>query len=285
MPDWLEDIVRWLSEPPASQVFKVTAIAVGTLVLARFLNTRLRWRLLDPQQLMLVRRGASSLVFGLGVFWVLNVLGVGFGPLLGAAGLFSVAIGFASQTSVSNVISGIFLIGERPFVVGDLIEVAGTRGFVVSVELLSIKLRTLDNLMVRIPNESMLKSNLTNFTHFPIRRADVVVPVGHREDLERLEHLLLAIAEETPLALAEPEPIFVIKGVMPSSIELQLSVWGLTADWLGLQNDLFKRIQRRFAAENIALAKPVVALYPGEGAAHPVDVESAGRPSSDAPAA
>ncbi len=260
LPAWLVNALDALSEPPLSTAFRVGAIAVGTMVLASLANRRLRSRLLDAKQLMLLRRGTSSLFFALGVVWILNELGVGLGPLLGAAGLLSVALGFAAQTSVSNIISGVFLIGERPFVVGDLIEVAGTKGFVVSVELLSIKLRTFDNLMVRIPNESMLKSNLINFTHFPIRRVDVIVPVPHDLPLDKAKALLLRLAETAPLALAEPEPLFIVSDIAPSAINLQLSVWGLTDDWLDLKNDLITRIQAAFSDEGIALPVPRVAI-------------------------
>jgi small-conductance mechanosensitive channel len=277
LPEWAKAALAAVSEPPVSTALRVGAIAIGTLILAGLANRRLRVRLLDAQQLMLLRRAVSSVIFGLGVFWILNELGVGLGPLLGAAGLLSVAIGFAAQTSVSNIISGVFLIGERPFVVGDLIEVAGTRGFVVSVELLSIKLRTLDNLMVRIPNESMLKSNLFNYTHFPIRRVDVVLPVPHDVNLERLETLLMDLAAEAPLALAEPEALFIISDIAPSAINLQLSVWGLTDDWLNLKNDLIRRIQALFAAEGIAVAVPRVAISQAAQPEVPPTVQSATR--------
>ena len=76
---------------------------------------------------------------------------------------------FASQTSVSNIISGIFLISEQPFQVGDLIKVGETKGVVLSIDLLSIKLRTFDNQLVRIPNENLIKNELSNITRFPIR--------------------------------------------------------------------------------------------------------------------
>ena len=82
-----------------------------------------------------------------------------------AAGLLTVALGFAAQTSASNLISGLFLLGERPFVVGDVIRLAsGITGEVVGIDLLSVKIRTFDNLLVRVPNETLLKSELTNLT-------------------------------------------------------------------------------------------------------------------------
>ncbi|MFH1841637.1 MAG: mechanosensitive ion channel domain-containing protein, partial [bacterium] len=152
--------------------------AGGTLRLVRQRST--------VQTAMLIRRivfyGLLLLVFML----CLNQLGLQLGVLLGAAGILTVAIGFASQTSASNLISGIFLIAERPFVVGDVITVDNTTGEVLSVDLLSVKLRTFDNLYVRIPNETIIKTQVTNLTHFPIRRFDMQIGVAYKEDLDRV---------------------------------------------------------------------------------------------------
>lgn len=103
---------------------------------------------------------ARKAVFYIGLIIViattLMALDVNLTAALGAAGILTFAIGFASQTSLSNLISGLFLLGERPFEVGDLIIVGGTRGIVLSIDLLSVKLRTPDNLFVRLPNESKI---------------------------------------------------------------------------------------------------------------------------------
>ena len=114
---------------------------------------------------------------------VMRELGFSLAPLLGAAGIMGVAIGFASQTSVSNVISGFFLLGEQPFVVDDVIQIGDTVGRVLSIDTLSVKLRTFDNKFVRLPNESIIKSQVTNLTRFPIRRLDVNVGVAYRDGL------------------------------------------------------------------------------------------------------
>ena len=90
----------------------------------------------------------------------LRELGFDLSVILGAAGILSVAIGFASQTSASNLISGLFLMMERPFSIGDVIRVEQTTGEVISIDLLSVKIRTFDNLYVRVPNESMIKTHM-----------------------------------------------------------------------------------------------------------------------------
>jgi len=126
--------------------------------------------------------------------------------LLGAAGILSVAIGFASQTSASNLISGLFLIGEGPFAIGDFIRVGTTEGEVLSIDLLSVKLRTPDNLFVRIPNEQLIKSEVVNLTRFAIRRLNLAVGVAYKEDIPRVRHILMQVATDNPLCLNEPAP-------------------------------------------------------------------------------
>jgi len=105
------------------------------------------------------------------------------GLLLGAAGILTVAPGFASQTSASNLVSGLFMIAEHPFGVGDTIRLGSIAGEVPSIDLLSVNLRTPDNLYVRIPNETMIKSEITNLTRFPIRRLDLEIGVAYKENL------------------------------------------------------------------------------------------------------
>ncbi|RXM22074.1 mechanosensitive ion channel, partial [Citrobacter sp. AAK_AS5] len=90
----------------------------------------------------------------------------------------------------SNLISGLFLVMERPFVVGDVITVDDVTGEVLTIDMLSTKLRTFDNLYVRMPNETIIKSRVTNLTHFPIRRIDLRLGVAYREDLARVRAVL-----------------------------------------------------------------------------------------------
>src|SRR5699024_9803457 len=159
------------------------------LLLARFLASmmmRLVTGRLDAHRSMILRRTAFYLVLGLAVATALNTLGFKLGVLLGTAGVLSVAIGFASQTSVSNLISGLFLVGERPFGIGDSIKVGATSGEVLAIDLLSVKLRTFDNLLVRIPNETLIKSEVVNLSRFPTRRIELALRIGYKEDIGRV---------------------------------------------------------------------------------------------------
>jgi small-conductance mechanosensitive channel len=194
---------------------------------------------------------------------VLRELGFELSPLLGAAGIVGIAIGFASQTSVSNVISGLFLIAEQPFVVNDVIRVGTITGQVLSIDILSVKLRTFDNQFVRIPNETILKSEVTTITRFPIRRADLILSVAYKEDIGRVKEILKQISHDNPLCLQEPEPLIIFQGFGASSIDLQFSVWAAKEDWLTVKNQIYEEIKKRFDSEAIEIPFPHVSLYSG----------------------
>lgn len=194
---------------------------------------------------------------------VLTELGFSLAPLLGAAGIVGIALGFASQTSVSNVISGFFLMGEEPFVVGDIIEVGSTRGYVLSIDMMSVKLRTFDNRFVRIPNESLIKTEVINVTRFPIRRVDMQIGVAYKEDLEVVREVLLQVARDNPLCLMEPEPLFVFQGFGDSSVNYLFGVWGTRENWLTLRTSMYEEVKAAFDARGIEIPFPHRTLYVG----------------------
>jgi small-conductance mechanosensitive channel len=193
----------------------------------------------------------------------LRELGFSLAPLLGAAGVLGIALGFASQTSVSNVISGLFLIAEQPFIVDDLIEVGGVTGRVISIDTLSVQLRTFDNRMVRIPNETLVKSQMINITRFPVRRVDIRIGVAYKEDASRIREMLLDIADKNPTCLMEPAPVVVFEGFGESSLNFMLGAWTTQANFLKLKNGLQEDVKARFDAEGVEIPFPHRTLYVG----------------------
>ncbi|MTI63573.1 MAG: mechanosensitive ion channel family protein [Methylophaga sp.] len=217
----------------------------------------------DMHQQLLMGRIATYLVLLVFVMMGLNAIGFNLGVLIGAAGILSVAIGFASQTSASNIISGLFLVAERPFSVGDLIRVGTTTGEVLSIDLLSVKLRTFDNLFVRIPNETLIKSEVTTLTRFPIRRIDLAIGVAYKEDIKKVRKVLERVAQANPLCLDEPKPIFVFLGFGESSLDMQFSVWVKREKFIDLKNSIHEEIKEAFDAEGIEIPFPHRSLYTG----------------------
>ena len=167
---------------------------------------------------------------------------------LGAAGILTVAIGFASQTSASNLISGLFLIGEGAFTIGDWIKIGETEGEVLAIDLLSIKLRTIDNLYIRIPNESIIKTPVTNLTRFPIRRVTLTLSVAYEEDIGKVRQLLMRIADQFPLVLNEPRPQVTLQRFADASFDVLFVVWVARENFVTVRDGLHERIKDAFDA-------------------------------------
>ena len=216
-----------------------------------------------PQANMLVRKGIvyfGSIAILVGV---LKQSGFELTALLGAAGIAGIAIGFASQTSVSNIISGLFLISEKPFEVGDVIQVGSTKGVILSIDLLSVKLRTFDNHLIRIPNETLIKNEVRNITRFPIRRLDIQINVAYKEDIDKVRTVLIGIAERNPFCLDEPEPDVRFDKFGDSALEFLFAVWCVREDYLKLKNRIMQEIKEQFDAEGIEIPFPHRTLYAG----------------------
>ncbi len=170
----------------ARAVLRAAFVFVVGIGLAIFLPRRVRHLNLHPQQRLILRSFIRYGLIVVTVIWTLSLLGIDLSVLFGAAGILTVALGFASQASASNLISGLFLMFESHFVVGDIITVGDITGEVTSIDPLSVKVRTFQNLSVRIPNETMLKANVTNLSGYPIRRYDLKLMVGHSEDIAKV---------------------------------------------------------------------------------------------------
>jgi small-conductance mechanosensitive channel len=205
----------------------------------------------DPQRAILVGRLVGWAVAIFALAGAMQELGFQLGVLLGAAGVMTVAIGFASQTTLSNLISGFFLFGERPFGVGDVIEIDNVTGEVLSVDMMSTKLRTFDNRYVRIPNEAIIKTKVMNHTRFPIRRLDLSIRIARDEDFERVRQLLLDVADDNLHALDEPAPIVFIDRFGEATLDVMLSVWTETSNMVPLRTTLGAEIQSAFLAQKV----------------------------------
>ncbi|GAB4289880.1 MAG: mechanosensitive ion channel family protein [Thiohalomonadaceae bacterium] len=258
--EWVENL-DWLA---ALRAGIILLVGWGLAKVASLAAGRAARRYTAAQETMLVQRVVFYAVLALGVVTALQQMGFNLGVLLGTAGILTVAVGFASQTSASNLISGLFLIGERAFVVGDTIKVGNTTGEVLSIDLLSVKLRTPDNLFVRVPNETLIKAEITNLTRFPVRRLDLHFGVNYKEDMGKVQRVLQEVAERNPLCLVEPAPLFIFTGFGDSAMNLQFSVWAARENFLELRNTIQQEIKQAFDANGIDIPYPQRVLHLAE---------------------
>ena len=232
--------------------------AVAGRSAARFMEQRT-----TRHHTVMVRRLVFYVIVMLFAVAALREAGFSLDVVLGAAGILTVAIGFASQTSASNMISGLFLLVEKPFEIGDVIEADATIGEVVGIDMLSVKLRTPDNLYVRIPNETLIKTRVVNRSRFPIRRLDLTVGIAYAEDVERVEALLLKLAEKNPVCLEEPKPFVLVTAFGPSSVDLQFSFWVPKDKVLDGRSSIMVAIKQALDREGIEIPFPHTSIYAG----------------------
>lgn len=272
MPEFLTELRENLfTEENLMILLRVVAIFVvgfAGVNLVKALVTRSIKKKASPQTLMLVRKAIFYVGAVLILFFVLWEAGLDLSIFLGTAGIAGIAIGFASQTSISNIISGLFLISEKAFGVNDVITVGDKTGIVMSIDLLSVKIRTYANTSIRIPNEMLIKTEVINVTKFPIRRLDLDLRIEFEEDVERVRDLLLDLAEKNPYCLGNPAPLFIFQGFGENGIELFLGLWFEKTQFINLKNTILLDIKKAFEAEDVRIPYRTVRIVDAEQSFH-----------------
>lgn len=263
----------------------LVALALGLIgfLIARFVsNTFIRTigSRFNAHQKLVWRRGIFYFIFLIFVMASLKEAGFKLSVFLGAAGILTVALGFASQTSASNLISGLFLIGEGSFEIGDTIQITLIRGNsiegeVISIDLLSVKLLTQDNVYVRLPNEQLIRAPVHNLSKFPIRRIPITLAINFHEDIIKVREVLLDVAQKYPLVLADPKPAVTVTAFRESSIELLFAVWCQQENFLKVRDEMQERVRNGFLDNQIEIPVPKMGFvdHPLSRPVQPDDVD------------
>jgi MscS family membrane protein len=187
---------------------------------------------LDDMVLPLINKTVSFLVYVFALILALDQLGIEVLPFIAGLGIVGLAIGLAAKDTLANIIAGIFIIIDRPFVVGDRIEAwsapkqAATWGDVIEIGLRSTKIKTTDNILLVIPNSEISRRDIINYTAIsPDIRVRIPIGIAYEADREKAEKIILDIANNTEGILKEPEPWLVMQAFGASSVDLELRVW------------------------------------------------------------
>lgn len=240
---------------------------IGFLIARLVSNTFIRTigSRLNAHQRLLWRRGIFYFIFLLFIMTSLREAGFKLSVFLGAAGILTVALGFASQTSATNLISGLFLIGEGSFEVGDTIQITLIRGQtiegqVISIDLLSVKLLTLDNVYIRLPNEQLIRTPVMNLSKYPIRRIPITLAINFHEDIIKVRQVLLDVAAKYPLVMDDPKATVTVTAFRESSIELLFAVWCRQENALKVRDEMQERVRNGFLENQIEIPVPKMGL-------------------------
>ncbi len=220
---------------------------------------------LPAQVVRMLQTTLVTLVWVFATIQALHAVGVDLVSVLGAAGVVGIAVGFASQTTLSNFISGIFLVGERSVSLGDYIRVNGVEGSVEAINLLSVSLRQGDNSLIRIPIEDLIKNPMVNITGDHMRRIDFDLGVDYASDLKQVRECILRVVQEQPLLVPTPAPVVLFSGFGDSSLDLHVGAWCRTGDYHEARFHFAHALLAAFAQEGINIPFPVRQVMVSEG--------------------
>lgn len=191
----------------------------------RLLTAALRHRGVPAGATGLLIRFARYALFVLAVLTVLDQLGVNVTSLIAGLGIAGLAVSFAAQDTVANLIAGVTLAIDRPFKEGDWISLAGTHAMVTEMRLRTTVLTTFDNETLVVPNKALAQERIVNYTLTPRIRARIPLRVGLDADVAAARRVLLELVAADPRVLTDPAPVVIVTQVGQSSMELELRIW------------------------------------------------------------
>ncbi len=234
-------------------------VVLLSVLVARFIRLYLHRMFREkvaPDILSILEKMVYYAVIIIGVISVLPQIGVNLTGLLVAGGVIGVVIGFASQSVVSNLISGLFLVFERPVRIGDQINVEDTSGFVEDIRILSTIVRTYDGIYVRIPNEKVFSSNIANYVANAARRFEYTIGISYSDDAQRAIQIIQNVLENHPFALQNPSPNVFVDSLGDSSVNIAVRVWVPSVVWYEVRTELLWKLKTALETEGITIPFP-----------------------------
>jgi len=192
--------------------------------------------------------------------------GIDLGGLIVAGGFLGIVIGFASQSVVSNLISGLFLMIEKPVRQGDNVELpdSSVSGTLIDINTFSSRIQQFDGTVLRIPNEKVFTSNIRTFALSEVRRSDVTVGIAYKEDIKRAIAIMKdAIEKNVTYSLMEPGPTFWVTELGDNSVNIWVRVWHPREDLAEVMPILLVVIKNALDAEGIEIPFPQRVVWKG----------------------
>lgn len=237
-----------------SPLAKVFIIALIAFPISWWFSTIFKAKLtkqINPYLAKLAARILFYVVNTMLILYLLPLLGIHITEILGAFGIVGIALGFAAQTSISNIISGIFLIMEDSFEIGDKIMFDNKIGTIDSINIFSVCLHTDDNKLFRIPNEALLKNSFVNLTYFPNRRIDIKITLPHEVKTSEALEIVQAAVRSNNHFLDEPAPSFSVKEITNNAVIIEIKAWGKQLKVDESYTQFVQHLQKQFEKNHI----------------------------------
>lgn len=264
----------------------VCLVVIAAAVISRVLTIYLKKSLTDKikrSQLDILMRAVKYGIAVVAFLVILPYFEVNLSGLLVAGGFASIVIGFASQSVIGNMVSGLFLIIERPVSIGDTINIGSTTGTVTDITIFSTIIKTYEGIYVRIPNETVFTSPITNYVAHVARRFEYTVGIPYAADATVAVRIIKEVIREHPLALREPGPSVYVDELGDNAVNIKVRVWAPSSDWWDVRTELLWTIKAELEKSGIEIPFPQREVWFRNELAGRVSVREEG-PSSLTPA-
>ena len=257
MIDFLNTVIY--GETTAGEIILSAVIMMVAVGLAKSITVYLRRAIgdrIEKNYRELILKLIYYLVVFIGFLTILPILGLSPSGLLVAGGITGIVIGFASQSVISNLISGIFILWEKPIRIGDQVQIGGISGFVEDINVMSTIIRTYDGLFVRIPNQTLFTGNITNYTGNVVRRFEYRIGVRYSDDLEEAVRIIKRVIDEEPFALKNPAPAVFVDEFGDSAVIISVRIWSPVQVWYDVKMRLLEKIKVELERNGIEIPFP-----------------------------
>ena len=235
-------------------VFLIIAVLIARVVVI-YLRRSLKDRLSRDIQEIVIKVTYYTIIV-IAVLFVIQRLGIELSGLLVAGGIIGIVIGFATQSIVGNLVSGLFLMFERPIKIGDQVNIDGTSGFVEDIHTVSTIIRTYEGLYVRIPNEKVFTNKITNYVANTARRFEYVVGIRYSDDADEAIEIIKDLIEEHPFALKDPSPTVFVDNLGDNAVNIIVRIWAPPTEWYDLKMEMLWKIKKVLEENGIEIAFP-----------------------------
>lgn len=210
---------------------------------------------------------------------VLNVFGINSSSIAAMIGAMTLAIGLALRDTLSNVAAGLMILVMRPFVTGQYVEIGDITGTVQIINLFNTEIASRDNIQILVPNQTVWKSAIRNYSAYDRRRLEMVIGIDYGANADRAVEIVRNAIKSNPHSILEPEPFVRVTALGDSAVDLTLRVWCLSGDVNTLKFDLTKMIKERFDRAGISIPYPHMEVIHREASDQPGDPTTADRTS------
>ena len=260
----------------------ILALSAGTARLAtRGIRVLLRERIRTKLLQNVIARASGGLVVLCGVYLILRVFGLTqlALTLIGGTGLIGLVLGIAFRDITENFLSSIFLSIQQPFETGDLVEISGVTGYVQQLNMRTTILMTLDGNLAQIPNATVYKTILSNFTTNANRREDFVVGIAYSDSINEAQEIARKVLADHPAVLNDPEPSVLVDSLGSATVNLRVYFWlnGREHSWLKVRSSVIRLVKGAFQNRGV--------LLPDAARDQGIPVTSLAQKPTDAPGA